>query len=53
MMAARGSAVVTGDDRLTSWKKELAPRQVQSVLDVVAAFGLGDLYGESAMPVAN
>jgi hypothetical protein len=53
MMAARGSAVVTGDDRLTSWKKELAPRQVQSVLDVVEAFGLGDLYGESAMPVAN
>jgi hypothetical protein len=50
MMAARGSAVVTGDDRLTGWQTDLAPRQIQAVLGVVDAFGLGHLYGESPMP---
>jgi hypothetical protein len=50
MMAARGSAVVTGDDRLASWERELSRRQVRSVLTVVEAFGLGHLYGESSMP---
>ena len=51
MMSSQGSAVVTGDDRIAGWQKELSPRQIRAVLGVVEAFGLGDLYGESAMPV--
>jgi Sulfotransferase family len=50
MMSAQGSAVVTGDDRIAGWQKELSPRQIQAVLAVVEAFGLAHLYGESAMP---
>ena len=53
MMATHGSAVVTGDNRIASWRKELTPRQIAAVLGVVEAFGLGHLYGESAMPVGQ
>jgi hypothetical protein len=53
MMAAQGSAVVTGDDRIASWKRQLTPRQIAAVLGVVEAFGLGHLYGESPMPVGS
>jgi len=48
--ATRSSAVVTGDDGLTAWQRELSPRQIRDVLATVEAFGLGRLYGESALP---
>lgn len=50
MMSAQGSAVVTGDDRIAGWQQALSPRQIQAVLGVVEAFGLGHLYGDSAVP---
>jgi hypothetical protein len=50
MMSAQGSAVVTGDDRIAAWQHALSPRQIQAVLGVVEAFGLGHLYGDSAIP---
>jgi hypothetical protein len=45
--ARQTSAVVTGADRVTSWKKKLSTQQIDSILRVVQAFGLGDLYGSS------
>jgi hypothetical protein len=41
------SAVVTGTDRITTWKQKMSTQQIDSILRVVAAFGLGDLYGSS------
>lgn len=41
------SAVVTGTDRITSWKKKLSVTQIDPILRVVDSFGLGDLYGSS------
>lgn len=38
------SAVVTGDDRVSGWKNELATKQIDEVLAVVEAFDLGQLY---------
>jgi hypothetical protein len=51
MMSAPGSAVVTGDDRIHGWQKALTARQIGAVLDVVEAFGLGHIYGDSPMPL--
>ncbi len=39
------SALVTGADRTTVWKNKLSAQQIDSILRVVDAFGLGDLYG--------
>lgn len=53
MTTRRGSAVVAGDDPLSAWTRILSPRQVRRVLDVVDAFGLSHLYGESIQPHPN
>ena len=44
------SAAVTGEDALSGWRRQLAPEQIERVLDVVRAFGLDRLYGDGAMP---
>lgn len=45
-----GSAAVTGDDRVTSWRHSLDAGRIQRILDVVRAFGLDSIYDESPMP---
>ena len=45
------SAVVNGTDTIASWQKKLEPMQVERVLRIVEAFGLGHLYGDSVMPL--
>jgi hypothetical protein len=45
------SAVVTGADRIESWKKKLSRSQIDNVLEVVQAFGLSHLYGDSTLPL--
>jgi hypothetical protein len=49
------SAIVTGGDKLGRWKRELTPRQIDSVRAVVAAFGLDHLYGDeiTANPIQD
>jgi hypothetical protein len=51
MMSAGDSAVVTGDDSIRAWRRELTPRQADAVMGIVNAFGLGHLYDDSGMPV--
>jgi hypothetical protein len=45
------SAVVTGKDKLTRWKKNLSSEQIKRILNVVNEFGLDYLYGESTTPI--
>ena len=47
----RASAVVTGSDKIENWKKKLSRSQIDNVLRVVQAFGLGHLYGDSTLPL--
>lgn len=47
------SAVVSGMDKITHWKKKLRPAQIDSVLQVVESFGLHHLYGDSFLPLDN
>lgn len=44
------SAVVTGSNKIETWKKKLSRSQIDHVLQIVQAFGLGHLYGDSALP---
>ena len=45
------SAVVTGKDKITNWKKKLNHTQIDNILRVVDTFGLGYLYGDSVLPL--
>ena len=45
------SAVVTGEDKISRWKKHLTSDQVTKILKVVSEFGLNYLYDESLMPL--
>ena len=47
----RASAVVTGTNKIENWKKKLSRAQIDNILQVVQAFGLGRLYGDSTLPL--
>jgi hypothetical protein len=47
----RASAVVTGTNKTENWKKKLSRSQIDNILQVVQAFGLGHLYGDSTLPL--
>jgi hypothetical protein len=44
------SAVVTGEDRISRWRKLLPARDAEAVISLVESFGLGGLYGDSELP---
>lgn len=46
----RSSAVMTGEDTVGRWREHLSRSQIANILAVVDAFGLGDLYGDCALP---
>jgi hypothetical protein len=47
----RSSALVTREDRVGRWRRDLSPRQIGRILATVDAFGLGHLYGDSLLPL--
>jgi hypothetical protein len=49
----RSSAVVSGEDKVSHWKKALSPEQIDRILSVVQAFGLDHIYGDAVMPLAT
>ena len=46
----RSSAVITGEDPVGRWRRDLSQDQIANILGVVDAFGLGHLYGDSVLP---
>jgi hypothetical protein len=44
------SAVVVGEDTLSHWQSRLHSKQIDKILNVVEAFGLEQLYGDSVTP---
>ena len=51
--STRTSAVVTGEDKVTRWKKDLSSDQIGKVMAIVEAFGLDYLYAESPLPLVS
>lgn len=47
------SAVVTGEDKLARWTKELSPTQIDTILSIVEDFGLSHIYDESVRPLVT
>ena len=47
------SAVVRGMDKIENWKKKLSPTQIDRVLQIVEAFGMSHLYGDSVLPLSH
>ena len=45
------SPVVSGNDRISHWKKKLSPRQIDIILQVVERFGLHHIYADSYLPL--
>lgn len=45
------SAIVTGSDKITGWKKKLSASQIDNILRIVDKFGLSHLYGSSLIPL--
>ncbi len=44
------SAIRTGENAVSAWRKHLATESVQRILSIVEAFGLGPLYEDSDTP---
>jgi Sulfotransferase family len=47
------SAVATGTNKIDHWKTKLSRTQIDNILRVVKAFGLGHLYDDSVLPLHN
>lgn len=45
------SAVVAGEDKIKIWRNKLRHSQIDNILQVVNAFGLGYLYSDSLLPL--
>lgn len=42
--------MLAGGNQLLGWRNELSNDQVKRILNIVCAFGLGDLYREAPEP---
>jgi hypothetical protein len=49
----QSSAIITGDNKITRWKKELSPQQIDNILSIVADFELDHIYGDSFIPLVT
>jgi hypothetical protein len=49
--ARRNSAIVQGSDAVNRWTVRLTPDQIRNILNIVNAFGLSAVYGDSVIPI--
>lgn len=49
----RSSAIVTGDNKVTRWKRNLSAKQIDNILSIVEAFGLDYLYSGFGTPLTQ
>jgi hypothetical protein len=49
----RSSAILTGENRVARWKKDLSSKQIDSIFSIVENFGLDHIYGDSDMPLVK
>jgi hypothetical protein len=52
-LARAESAVVRGGDLLSGWQRSLSADEISASVDLVAAMGLGDVYGPDLRPDAD
>ncbi|MFW6015993.1 MAG: sulfotransferase [bacterium] len=49
-MSRKGSAINTGNNLLSNWKKDINNEQIEKFLKIVEVFGLNKIYSEDIMP---
>ena len=47
------SAIVTGSDLVSAWRKKISDDQVGRALEILSLFGLDRIYGDNNMPFVN
>ena len=47
------SAIVTGNNKIVRWRNSLKSVQIERILNIVRAFGLDHLYGDSLLPLST
>jgi hypothetical protein len=47
------SAVLTGENKISNWKKKLSTTQIDNTLKIVENFGLDHIYGSSVVPLIS
>lgn len=52
-LSRKDSAIKTGADMISSWRKHVSPAQMQRAGELLATFGLSDIYGEDPLPNPN
>jgi hypothetical protein len=49
----RSSAVLSGENKVTRWQKELSPKQIDNILTIISEFGLDYIYDNSPAPLVD
>jgi hypothetical protein len=47
------SAVISGTDPISSWRKKISNRQIRRAVDILSLFGLQAIYGEEDRPLVS
>ncbi|HEY5094315.1 MAG TPA: sulfotransferase [Candidatus Eremiobacteraceae bacterium] len=47
------SSIVSGDDVVGGWRREVSPQQIKRAVEIVRMFGLDRIYGEEPMPLPD
>lgn len=50
-MSRPDNAVLIGEDKVASWQYKLSAQQIRNILNTVEDFMLGNLYGDSVIPL--
>jgi hypothetical protein len=50
---SKDSAVLSGDDLISSWRKGVNNRQIARAVEILNVFGLQSIYGEGYLPLVN
>jgi len=48
---SKRSAIISGNDLITSWKKNITRKQIRKALKILSEFGLDQIYNDSGSPL--
>ena len=51
--AGKNSAIFSGDDLISSWRKHVAGKQIARAMELLRVFGFEAIYGEGDLPLVS
>jgi len=49
----KDSAIISGDDPISSWRKSVSDQQVKKAVEILSLFGMHKIYNEGDLPVVD